>query len=68
MLASDAKIFEEDEETGAKRFKCVRMGGDHYSLAFTYAWMAGLSAGGPRITVIRETQQAAIAAGGLAAL
>jgi Phage terminase large subunit (GpA) len=43
-MASDAKVLEEDEETGAKRFKYVRTGADHYSLAFTYAWMAGLSA------------------------
>jgi hypothetical protein len=51
-MASDAKVLEEDEETGAKRFKYVRTGADHYSLAFTYAWMASLSAGGPRVRVL----------------
>lgn len=35
-----AKIFEEDEDTGAKRYKYIRTGPDHFSLAFTYAWMA----------------------------
>jgi hypothetical protein len=55
-MASDAKILEEDEETGAKRYKYVRTGEDHYSLAFTYAWMAGFSAGGPRVTVVHLGQ------------
>ena len=39
-LAADAKILDEDEETGAKKFRYVRTGEDHFSLAFTYAWMA----------------------------
>src|SRR5512145_2724558 len=52
-MDSDAKILEEDEDTGAKKYKYVRTGEDHYSLAFTYAWMAGLSAGGPRVRVLR---------------
>ena len=57
-MASDAKILDEDEETGAKRYKYVRTGEDHYSLAFTYAWMAGLSAGGPRVRVLNLGQPA----------
>jgi phage terminase large subunit GpA len=39
-MAADAKILEEDEDTGAKRYRYVRTGEDHFSLAFTYAWMA----------------------------
>ena len=42
-LANDAKVLDEDEETGAKRYRYVRVGGEnHYSLAFTYAWMAAV--------------------------
>jgi len=39
-LAADAKILDEDPETGAKKYRYVRTGEDHYSLAFTYALMA----------------------------
>jgi hypothetical protein len=39
-MAADAKILDEDEETGAKRYRYIRTGPDHYSLAFTYAWLA----------------------------
>ncbi len=39
-MACDAKVLDEDEETGAKRYRYVRTGTDHFSLAFTYAWMA----------------------------
>ncbi|MBU1320377.1 MAG: phage terminase large subunit family protein [candidate division Zixibacteria bacterium] len=39
-MASDAKILEENEETGVKKYKYVRTGEDHFSLAFTYAWLA----------------------------
>jgi hypothetical protein len=39
-MAADAKVLEEDPETGAKRFRYVRVGDDHFSLAFTYAMMA----------------------------
>jgi len=34
-----AKVLEEDEQTGSKRFRYVRVGEDHFSLAFTYACM-----------------------------
>src|SRR3990172_5685479 len=40
-LTADAKILEEDEETGAKRYRYVRTGEDHFSLALTYALIAG---------------------------
>jgi hypothetical protein len=38
-LSADAKILDEDEETGARKYRYVRVGEDHFSLAFTYAWM-----------------------------
>jgi hypothetical protein len=39
-LAADAKVLDEDPETGAKKYRYVRTGEDHYSLACTYALMA----------------------------
>ena len=39
-MASDAKKLEEDPETGAQRFRYVKTGENHFSFAFTYAWMA----------------------------
>ena len=39
-LASDAKKLVEDEETGAKSYRYIRTGTNHYSLAFTYDWIA----------------------------
>jgi Phage terminase large subunit gpA, ATPase domain len=39
-LASDAKKLIEDNETGAKSYRYVRTGTNHYSLAFTYDWLA----------------------------
>jgi hypothetical protein len=39
-LAADAKRLIEDDETGAKSYRYVRTGTNHYSLAFTYDWLA----------------------------
>ncbi len=39
-MAADAKILEEDDETGGKRYRYVRTGTNHFSMAFTYAWLA----------------------------
>ena len=39
-LAADVKQLVEDEDTGAKQFRYVRTGVDHYSLAFTYDCIA----------------------------
>jgi hypothetical protein len=36
------KVLDEDEETGAKKYRYVRTGEDHYSMAFTYALMAAV--------------------------
>ena len=52
-MAADAKVLEEDEDTGAKKYRYVRTGEDHFSLAFTYAWMAARHGGGPRVRVLR---------------
>ena len=41
-VASDAKQLIEDEETGAQKYRYLRTGADHFSLALTYdsvAWM-----------------------------
>jgi hypothetical protein len=39
-MACDAKILDEDEETGIKKYRYVRTGTNHFSMAFTYAWLA----------------------------
>ena len=39
-MAADAKILDEDPDTGAQKYRYIRSGPDHFSLAFTYAWMA----------------------------
>ena len=39
-LTANAKILDENEETGAKKYRYIRTAEDHFSLAFTYAWMA----------------------------
>jgi hypothetical protein len=39
-MSSDAKVLEEDETTGIKKYRYIRTGTNHYSLAFTYAWLA----------------------------
>lgn len=57
-MAADAKVLEEDEETGAKRYRYIRTQADHYSLAFTYAWLAATSYSGGRgfLQWIRQQQ------------
>ncbi len=47
-MAADAKVLDEDEETGAKKYRYIRTGEDHLSLAFTYAWMATTRNAGQR--------------------
>lgn len=39
-MAQDAKVLDEDEETGIKKYRYVRLGANHFSMAFTYALMA----------------------------
>jgi hypothetical protein len=49
-LASDAKKLVEDEETGAKSYRYIRTGTNHFSLAFTYDWIASEDERGPVFT------------------
>ena len=42
-MAADAKILEENEETGSKKYRYIKTGVNHYSLAFTYGVMAAES-------------------------
>jgi hypothetical protein len=39
-MTHDAKVLNEDEETGTKKYRYVKLGTNHYSFAFTYGWMA----------------------------
>jgi hypothetical protein len=39
-LAADAKVLDENENTGAKKYRYIRTGENHFSMAFTYAWTA----------------------------
>jgi hypothetical protein len=50
-MSRDAKILDEDPDTGAKKYRYVRTGEDHFSLAFTYAWMAALRLAGSRYSL-----------------
>jgi len=33
-------VLDEDEETGIKKYRYIRTGTNHFSMAFTYAWLA----------------------------
>ena len=39
-LTQDARILEEDPDTGAQSYKYIRTGENHFSLAFSYAWLS----------------------------
>ena len=39
-MAADAKQLKEDEETGARSYRYVKTGTNHYSFAFTYDCIA----------------------------
>ena len=51
-VTNDAKKLEEDEETGAKSFRYVRTGPDHFSLAFTYDCLAALRECRPTVFLV----------------
>ena len=36
----DARILEEDQDTGMQSYKYIRTGENHFSHAFTYAWLS----------------------------
>ena len=39
-MTCDAKVLDEDEATGVKKYRYIRTGQNHFSMAFTYAWLA----------------------------
>ena len=39
-LTCDAKVLDENEETGVRKYRYIRTGPNHYSMALTYAWLA----------------------------
>ena len=39
-LTQDARILEEEPATGLQSYKYIRTGENHFSLAFTYAWLS----------------------------
>jgi hypothetical protein len=39
-MTQDARVLVEDKVTGEQRYKYAKIGVNHFSLAFTYAWMA----------------------------
>ena len=43
-----APLLNEDEDTGMQRYRYIRAGADHFSLAFTYAWLAASDYSGGR--------------------
>ena len=45
-LTGDVKVLEEDEKTGALKYRYNKVGVNHFSLAFTYAWLATTDATG----------------------
>jgi hypothetical protein len=47
-ISADAKVLDEDEETGIKKYRYIKTGTNHYSFAFTYAWMAATGYAGGR--------------------
>jgi len=59
-MAADAKVLEEDEETGAKKYRYIRTAADHFSLAFTYGWLGITARTGPRafLTYMRREIEA----------
>ncbi|MFC1573213.1 phage terminase large subunit family protein [Candidatus Eisenbacteria bacterium] len=46
-MASDAKVLDEDEATGIKKYRYIKTGENHFSLACTYALLAGKDLPGP---------------------
>ena len=46
-MACDAKVLEENEETGVRKYRYKRTGENHFSMAFTYAVMALEGTDGP---------------------
>ena len=47
-LTADVKKLVEDEDTGIKRYRYIRTGENHFSMAFTYAWLGATDTGASR--------------------
>jgi hypothetical protein len=47
-MSADAKVLDEDEKTGVKKYRYIKIGENHFSFAFTYAWMAATDLSGAR--------------------
>ena len=47
-MTCDAKVLDEDEDTGVKRYRYIRTGENHFSMAFTYAWLGATDMGSDR--------------------
>src|SRR5262249_28328242 len=41
-VSCDAKKLEEDPDSGIRKYRYFKTGENHYSMAFTYAWLATL--------------------------
>ena len=44
-MSSDAKVLDEDGETGIRKYRYIRTGANHFSMALTYAWLATTGTG-----------------------
>jgi hypothetical protein len=55
-MAADARMLNENEETGEKRYRYIRTGVNHFSMAFTYAWLvASVHRVRPAMSSVRVT-------------
>jgi hypothetical protein len=45
-MTQDARVLVEDKVTGEQKYKYAKIGVNHFSLAFTYAWMAAADPSG----------------------
>jgi hypothetical protein len=57
-LSADAKVLEEDEKTGVRKYRYIKTGVNHYSFAFTYAWLASQDVTGFRALMWMMRQSA----------
>ena len=56
-MTCDAKVLDEDEETGIKKYRYIRTGENHFSMAFTYARLASMQQAGWRAWLIFMRRQ-----------
>lgn len=46
QMTQDTRVLVEDKVTGEQKYKYARIGVNHFSLTFTYAWMASSDSSG----------------------